>query len=148
MSKKRLQPPGDAESGTQALAELHTRLLDTIEGYDKILDLAEPEFARIADDFRVLHIRQADSVAAMLSQDGHDPAQDGSIFGRVNRAAVVLRAWFDDISTNVMDSLVEGEKHVLEAIDTAIRAARDTERRRILTRQRAELVALLDRHAT
>jgi hypothetical protein len=147
MPRKRSRPPGEPNGSTAALAELHTRLLDTIEGYDKILDLAEPEFARIAGDFRDLHARQADSVAAMLCEDGHDPAQDGSIFGRVNRAAVALRAWFDDISTNVMDSLVEGEKHVLEAMDAAIASAREAERRRILNRQRADLVAMLDRHA-
>jgi hypothetical protein len=133
--------------GTGVLAELHTRLLDTIAGLDKIIELAEPEFARIAGDFRALHVRQSEAVSAMLSRDGHDPAQDGSIFGRVNRMAVAVRAWFDDISTHLMDELIEGEKHVLEGFDAVIDACDDEDRRRQLGDERAALLALLDRHA-
>ncbi len=147
MAKNRSVPSGDATQSVAALVELHNRLVYTIESYDSLLDVAEPEFAKIVSDFRVLHIQQAQSVAAMLARDGHDLARGKSILGRVNRAAVVLRAWFDDISTNVMEPLVEGEKQVLEALDKAIDSIENVERRRTLKRDRAALVALLDRHA-
>jgi maltooligosyltrehalose synthase len=113
MANNRSDPSGDAKQSAAALVELHNRLVYTIESYDSLLEVAEPEFAKIVEDFHALHIQQAQSVAAMLARDGHDLARGRSIFGRVNRAAVVLRAWFEDISTNVMEPLVEGEKQVL-----------------------------------
>jgi hypothetical protein len=140
------QPGGAAE--TAALAELHTRQRDTIDGFDTILEKAEPEFRPIAAEFRALHIRQAATVATMLEADGHDPSQDGSVFGTVNKAVVTLRSWFDDISVNIMEQVVNGEKHVLDAYDDALTYATDPERRRLLGEHRAELVALLDHHAS
>jgi len=132
---------------TDALVELHTRLLDTIQGFDTILEKSEPEFKPVAAEFRALHIHQAATVASMLETDGHDPSRDGSMFGSVNKMVVTVRSWFDDISVNIMDSVVHGEKHVLEAYDNALPHASDAERRRQLDEDRAALVALLDRHA-
>lgn len=138
----------NADRETEALAELHTRLIDTIAGYDKVLEKAEPEFKPVAAEFRALHIRHAAAVAEMLASDGHDPEQDGSVFGTVNRAVVELRSWFDAISHNILDALANGETHVLEAFDEAIGACVSCpERQRILAEQRAELALLLDRHA-
>ena len=148
MRSPRPDPAPGARSQTDRLAELHTRLLDTIAGLDAVLEKAEPEFVSIARDFRTLHDRHAQAVAAMLTEDGHDPAADGSFFGHVNRAVVAVRSWFDDISTNIMDALVEGEKHVLDAYDSVLEMTPEGTRRQTLTEQRTELVALLDRHAT
>lgn len=114
---------------------------------DKLLDVAEPEFVVIVREFRQLHVRQADLVAAMLTEDGHAYSPNASIFGRVNRAVTVVRAWFDDISTNMIDALVAGEKHLIEALDAAISNMADGGRRRTLAQSRAELVALIERHA-
>jgi hypothetical protein len=130
-----------------ALAELHTRLLDTIQGFDKILEKSEPEFRPVAAEFRALHIHQAATIASMLETEGHDPSRDGSMFGSVNKMVVTVRSWFDDISVNIMDSVVHGEKHVLEAYDDALTHVSDAERRRQLADARAELIDLLDRHA-
>jgi hypothetical protein len=138
----------NGEPETKALAELHTRLLDTIDGFDTILARAEPEFRPIAAEFRSLHIHQAGSVASMLETDGHDLSRDGSMFGAVNKAVVTMRSWFDDISVNIMDAVVNGEKHVLEAYDDALQRVGEDERRRLLSEDRAKLVGLLDRHAS
>jgi len=152
-------PPGNVLAGTggpsprrqqeiETLAELHTRLIDTHAGHDKLVEKAEPAFVGIARDFRSLHREQARRVAAMLSALGHDPAGDGSLFGAVNRAVVEVRSWFDEIGHNVMDALVQGEKHVLEAFDAAIAASPSPVRKSILEQMRGELVLLLDRHAS
>jgi len=133
---------------TAALAELHTRLLDTIAGFDKAIEKAEPGFEGIARDFRSLHISHSAAISEMLAHDGHDPAQDGSIFGAVNRSLVEIRSWFDRIDTNIMDALINGEKHVLEAFDSAIEKAQGTERGAALAAMRDAQIALLDRHAT
>lgn len=136
---------------TKALEELNTRLADTIQGLDTVLEKAEPDFRPIAAAFRQLHIRQSATVAGMLQTLGHDAPQDagnaGSIFGTVNSAVVTVRSWFDEISSNIMDALVEGEKHVLEAYVEAIAASTDPEQRRQLSDDRQALIDLLDRHA-
>lgn len=136
----------DPTPGTEALAELHTRLKDTIAGFDKVVEKAETGFRAVALDFRELHTRHARSIAGMLASDGHDPAQDGSVFSAVNRSLIEMRSWFDDIDENMMDQLVQGEKHVLEGYEQAIGAAELPERRSVLVEMRDAQIALLDRH--
>ncbi len=140
------QQSDDPDAGTEALAELHTRLEDTIAGFDKVVEKAEEDFRAIAIEFKALHARHARAVAEMLVKDGHDPAQDGSIFGAVNRGLVEIRSWFDDIGINMMDALVQGEKHVLEGFEQAIAESDLPERRAALNRMREEQIALMDRH--
>lgn len=140
------QQTGDLPPGTRALAELHTRLKDTIAGFDKVVEKAEPDFLAIAVAFRDMHNSHERAVAEMLVQDGHDPAQDGSIFGTVNRGLIEVRSWFDDIGINMMDALVSGEKHVLESYEQAIEHAAPAERGTALSAMRDAQVALMDRH--
>lgn len=129
------------------LADLYTCLIDTLQGYEKVVEKAEPEFVGTAEAFRVLHQGQAERVAAMLADLGHTTKEEGSFFGMVNRAVVEVRSWFDDIGHNVMDALVSGERNVLEAFDDAIVATTHPERLAILDQMRGDLVALLHRHA-
>ena len=144
-----IHPKMDAlPKGTEALAELHTRLEDTIAGYGKVVEKAEPDFRGIAVDFKALHTRHAGAVVDMLVQDGHNPAEDGSIFGAVNRGLVEVRSWFDDIGTNMMDALIQGEKHVLEGYDQAIAATDLPERRAALNAMRDGQIAMMDRHCS
>jgi len=131
---------------TAALAELHTRLLDTIAGFNKVIEKAEPDFLPIAKDFRAMHLRHARAIEEMLARDGHDPARDGSIFGAVNRGLVEVRSWFDTIGTNMMDPLVQGEKHVLDAYDDAIAKTAQSARKSALGAMRDAQIALMDRH--
>lgn len=138
--------PGDPTEGTEALAELHTRLEDTIAGYDKAVEKAEPDFRPIVSDFKALHTGQSRAVAEMLARDGHDPDGDGSIFGAVNRGLVEIRSWFDDIGINLMDALVQSEKHVLEGYEQAIARTEASERRAALEAMRDAQIALMDRH--
>ena len=139
--------PGRQEEEVARLAELHTRLIDTVEGHDKIAEKAEPEFVAIAEEFRDLHRDQAGRVAAMLAGLGHDPSRGGSVFGTVNRAVVEMRSWFDDIGHNVLDALRQGEKHVHDAYEEAIAASPSLSRRAALETMRQDLVQLVERHA-
>lgn len=140
-------PPGaDNPGATPSLVELHTRLLDTIAGFDKVVEKAEPDFRAIARDFRELHLRHAITVEEMLVRDGHDSAQDGSIFGAVNRGLIEIRSWFDRIDMNLMDALVQAEKHVLEAFEEAIAQAADNVRQTALATMRDNQMALMDRY--
>jgi hypothetical protein len=137
----------ESEDERVRLADLHTCLVDTVMGYEKVVEKAEPDFVGIAEEFHMLHQSQAERVAAMLTDLGHDTKDEGSLFGMVNRAVVEIRSWFDEIGHNVMDALVQGERNVLEAFDYAIVASPNPERLAILDQMRVELVRLLQRHA-
>ena len=49
--------------------------------------------------------------------------------------------------TDIVDALIQGEKHVLDACAAAISALDDPLGRRRLEAERQDLVALLDHHA-
>ena len=140
--------PGESsEDELRRLQDLHTRLLDTLDGYDKVLEKAEPDFAALVEEFRTLHTGQTDGVRALLRELGQPLASDGSLMGTVNRAVVEIRSWFDDIGHNVLDGLVDGEKRLLESFEAARDASPSIERRGRIDQMRAETLLLLQRHA-
>ena len=129
------------------LNDLHTRLVDTLAGYDKVVEKAEPEFIGIAEEFRGLHQGHSERVLSMLLGLGRDPGSEGSMLGTVNRAVVEVRSWFDDIGHNVIDALVDGEKRLLEDFKAARAASPSVERRGLLDQMCSETITLLQRHA-
>lgn len=130
------------------LAEVHTRVRDTIAGLEKLHEKAEPDFRPVAQQLLSLHRRHSADLEAHLADVGHEAQEDGSFFSTVNRAVIEIRSWFDDISDNVMSQVKEGEKHVLEAYENAKGdpsqpdAVRDT-----LSRHITEIDAAMQKHA-
>lgn len=140
-------PAPRGEDELQKLQDLHTLLIDTIAGYDKVLEKAEPEFVGIAEAFRGVHVTQAERVAALATAMGGETDDDGSFFGTVNRSVIEIRSWFDDIGHNILDALADGEQRVIDSIDAAIEASPSVERRGVLQQMRSEITLLLGRHA-
>lgn len=138
---------GPENDGLDRLAEVHTRVLDTIGGFQKLIEKAEPEFAPIAQAFHDMHARHEREVAAYLSKAGRNPQDDGSFFGSVNKAVVEMRSWFTDIDHNAMEQVKEGEKHVLEAYHEARDSAQSIEANAILMRHTEEIDRLMSEHA-
>lgn len=140
------QPAGDRDE-IALLHDLHTRLVDMLDGFDKMLEKAEPEFLGVAADFRGLHRGQAERVCGMLAELGEDGGSDGSILGTVNRAVVEMRSWFTEIGPNILDGIVDDEKRLIGDFDAVIAASASVERRGRLDRMIGETVTLLQRHA-
>ncbi|WP_201156216.1 DUF2383 domain-containing protein [Rhodobaculum claviforme] len=138
-------PCGDEDH--ERLRDLHTRLVDTLAGYEKVVEKAGAEFVEIAHEFRSLHLAQSERVLAMLVGPGGHPGTDGSMLGTVNRAAVEVRAWFDGIGHNVIGALVDGEKRLLEEFKAAKAASPSVERRGVFDEMCGEIITLLQRHA-
>ena len=138
-------PRGDEEYAR--LRDLHTRLVDTLTGYDKVVEKADPEFVGIAGEFRGLHQAQSERVLSMLLGLGSDPGSEGSMLGTVNSAVVEVRSWFDDLGHNVIGALVDGEKRLLEDFRAASAASPSIERRGMLDQMCGEIITLLQRHA-
>jgi hypothetical protein len=61
---------------------------------------------------------------------------------------IELRSWFEEVSDNVMDRVVEGEKHVLEGYEAARDAGQTVEAHAMLVRHIAEIDRLTAEHTS
>lgn len=127
-----------------ALVTLHHRTVDALRGYEKMVDKAEPEFLPVAKSFRDLHARHASGLAGILSGMGIAVDQAGTLMGTINETVVSLRALFDEIDEDVMDSIRNGEDHVLRAFDEVLKADHAPEVTGKVSAMRDDLVRLLD----
>lgn len=126
------------------LIDLHTRSVDTLRGFEKMVDEAVVSFRPTAERFRALHENHVIQLDGMVRDCGGMPDDDGSFMATVNRAVVSLRATFDDIDNDVMDQIRSGEDNLLAAFDRAVAAPLPNPDQQAVTRMRAELAGLLD----
>lgn len=140
-----VQPIQDIDDETlDRLANAHTRTIDALAGFEKMVEEAEPEFRAVAEDFRELHARHADTFAAILTAGGRAPDEDGSFMSSINVLVVSARAFFDRIDADVMKQIRNGEAHVLEAYRAAEQGSSSHELEKEVGTMRRELEALLD----
>ena len=128
------------------IAKVHTAVLDTISGFDKMVEKAEPSFKPAAQDFLTMHSRHEGVLSAYLAQAGRVPDDDGSFFGTINRAVIEARSWFTDVDRDAMDRVAEGEESVLDTYAEARDAGQTIEANAMLTDQMAEISELLRKH--
>ena len=98
-----------------SLALAHTRTVDALAGFEKMVEKAEPEFLTTATRFRDLHRAHSTQLSAVLRQHGRTPDDDGSFMSTVNRMVVATRAAFDEIDADVMRQVRSGEENVIAA---------------------------------
>ncbi len=137
------EPRADAVDQHEALTALYDRTVDSVQGYAKMVEKAEPSFRDTAERFRALHARHAGELARLLADAGIEAADDGTIMGTVNKAVVTFRAFFDDIDEDVMDQVRSGEDWVLKAFDDAIAEQDGAGSAARLREMQAELTNLL-----
>jgi uncharacterized protein (TIGR02284 family) len=133
-----------ASESFDVLSKLHKLSVDTRRGFEKMVEKAEVEFRPTAELFSTLHGRHVARLDTMLRDMGGLPDEHGSFMGSVNVAVVSLRAVFDAIDMEVMDSVRSGEENVLAAFDRAIAASLPLGARETLTQMKAEVTELLD----
>jgi uncharacterized protein (TIGR02284 family) len=137
-----------APTALDAIATLHTRSVDTLAGFAKMVEKAEPDFRPIAEDFRALHARHADGLARILAAHGRTPDRDGSFMASVNKAVITMRAVFDDIDADLMTAIRNGEDHVLTAFDDALAQPLSAAESANISEMRDDLRDLLNRQHT
>ena len=144
MTDNQFQPVDHAaRESLDTLIGLHTLSVDTLRGFQKMSEKAEPEFRPVVERFCALHTRHAARLDAMVREMGGIPDADGSFMGTVNRAVVGLRAVFDTIDAGVMDNIRSGEDRVLDAFDSAVQISLPQGHRQALTDMREELSTVL-----
>lgn len=132
-----------AAKSLDALIDLHTSSVDTLHGFQKMAEKAEPSFAPTAELFCALHGRHVARLDNMVREMGAVPDADGSFMGLVNKTVVTLRAAFDAIDSDVMDQVRSGEQNVINAFDHAIAASLPQGHLTALEQMKTELTSLL-----
>lgn len=135
------------EAPARALAKLQTRTADSLAGFRKMLEKAEPHFRPTVTAFIDLHERQADALARLLLERGHEMDADGSWMSTMQRAVIAVRSTVDDIDEGTLPQVRMGELQILALYDDAIEETRDAAQRGELARLREDLRALTDRLA-
>jgi hypothetical protein len=128
------------------IAEVHTRVLDSIAGFEKVVEKAQPDFQPIAKAFLAMHLRHETELANALITSNRDPSADGSVFGTVNRAAVEIKSWFEDVTDKIMDQVKFAELHILDAYNDAQSACQSTEIQSLITAHIKDIDALMSKH--
>lgn len=132
------------KSSLDALATLLTRTLDALEGYETMVEKAEPQFRPVAEQFRALHADHAEKLAAMMQRLGQTPDLGGSFMGTMDKAVVTLAAFFGAIDQHEMKHIRSGEQSVLQGFAAVAEGDLPApERDRVLDMQ-AQLIALLE----
>ncbi|WP_245990278.1 DUF2383 domain-containing protein [Tabrizicola piscis] len=137
------EPSAGVPDAEAALATLHTRTVDALKGFVKMVENAEPEFRPVVQKFHDLHVRHAEEIGRLLMARGKTVDADGSFMGTINETVVGLRAFFDEIDEEVMSSVRSGEGHVLKAFDEVLKSPVEAHEHSDIATMRAELAQLL-----
>jgi uncharacterized protein (TIGR02284 family) len=129
----------------EALARLHSRIVDARKGYAEAIRLAgRPEMTATFTDLHDLHARHADALAALLRARGAEPDADGSFMALVHKAVLNVRAATTGLDAGALPGVIDGEERLLEAYDETRRAlGGDARAVELLLEQEGELDARL-----
>ena len=105
----------------EALKTLHTRLIDSHDGYEKAKDdAAKSQHKQLFDEMADRRSRNHAQVHQFLVAKSVEPDEDGSFVAAAHRALVDLRSVFSKGDAAVLAEVVRGEESLLEAYDKAI----------------------------
>ena len=103
-----------------SLARLHVSIVDVIEGYEAMVEKAEPSLRPIVEDLLQLHREHSEEIAHELSDRGAEFDDGGSIQGTLNSTVVSIRALFTDLDLSALSPALDGEERLLKAYDEAL----------------------------
>lgn len=131
---------------TESLADLHTALVDSRNGYEEALDDAEGRgLSALFREMIALRDRDAEGLARVLASLGREPDRDGSFMSTVHRTIMKVRSLFDGLDQSVLPGLIDGEERILGYYDEAVEEASGRPHLDILEQQRRRLRQTLDR---
>lgn len=129
------------------LASLQTAHVDAANGYQAGLDRADEQMTPVLSRLEAVHRRHGEELSGILLAHGGKPDTDGSWMSLVHEAVMTMRGVIDDLDTDIVDGLIDGEDRILEQIETVLGSGHWNEKeRQLLEAQRerigAELAAL------
>lgn len=108
---------------TQALARLHTQVVDAEKGFEEAVKLAErPEIGALFRDLRDLHAAHGRALARTLGDRGASVDADGSFMATVHKAVLNVRAALTGLGETELPAVLDGEERLLDDYDEALEA--------------------------
>lgn len=105
----------------EALTDLHTRLVDSRDGYEQAMELADASTHRqLFSDMLERRRKNATEVRGFIERSGETLDDDGSVLAAAHRQWLSLRDTFGSGDEAVLAEVVRGEESLLEAYDKAI----------------------------
>lgn len=124
---------------------LKTAMDDATEGYEKMLEKAEPAFKPTVSELLAHHRATSLDIAAVLQDRGIALDPHGSLMGAVHKTVVTVRSLLDDVDEDFIPGIVDGEKRNLEKFDAALTEnAADPVLRATVGKHREELERLVN----
>jgi len=125
--------------------DLKVAMDDALEGYEKMLEKAEPSFRPTVAELLAQHRAASQDIDVQLRDRGAAVDEDGSFMGAVHKTVVTLRAAVDDPDRDWIPGIVDGEKRNLKKYDEAIaESAVDSTLQSMLRRHRDTLQRSVD----
>jgi Domain of unknown function (DUF2383) len=125
--------------------DLKVAMDDAVEGYEKMLEKAEPSFRPTVSELLAHHRAASQDIDTQLRTRGAAVDEDGSFMGAVHKTVVTLRAAVDDPDRDWIPGIVDGEKRNLKKYDEAItECAGDSTLQATLRRHRETLQRWVD----
>ena len=109
-----------AHSVLSSLARLHVSIVDVIEGYEAMVENAEPSLRPIVEDLLNLHRVHSEEIAHELSDQGADFDEGGSFQGTLRSTVVSIRALFTDLDLTALSPALDSEERLLKAYDEVL----------------------------
>ncbi len=126
----------------EALADLHTAIVDARHGYETAVDKAEnPALVSLFRELHGLHGNAHSDVHTALTAKGIRPDDDGSFVGTIEKTMISLRSAFLGVDTGSLGSFASVEESVLGKYDEAISEERDASIAAMLRGHRERLAA-------
>lgn len=123
-----------------ALQDLVDTLVDVNKGYAEMVDRADDNVIAHVEPLAKRHAHDIECLLNEVRSTTNAPDATGSLMGQVHKFVVATRDATTGLDRDVLDAVKRGEDRVLDAYDTAIKAADyDSGLRKLLTEQRAAL---------
>ena len=130
-----------------ALKTLHTRLIDSKDGYEQAAERVENSAHRsLFTDMIERRTRNAAQIRTYLAQNGIEMDDDGSILAAAHRTFLKMKDTVTGAGDEaILEEIIRGEETLLEAYDSAIAEAsgHDAEYN-FLTQQYSELKSKIE----
>ncbi len=136
--------PFPSDDALDKIETLLTRSVDAVAGFEMMAKKAKPEFRPTAKRFLQTHRDHVSDLSDILSECGREPVLDGSFMSSVNASVVSLRALFDEIDNDVMNSIKVGERPIINIFDELIMEAGLNYDTSEFERMRSELLQLTE----
>lgn len=141
--ERALGAPETRPAALAALQDALSRSIDAQAAYDVMVDHAAPDCRPLAQKFRATHAEHAQRLGAMVTAYGGTPHTEAGLMATLNQALLSLRALFDEIGEDALDSVPEAEDRVIRSLDEAMTDVPEARDREELAQMRGELETLL-----